>query len=230
MFKFIVSILIASCLLISNAQSQNITKEYIAVLEREFDEGVSSQKIAKLLDIASKNSNGEFRAELAASLLRVKKKVDANRFDVSGFDPLVARLQLVGKKMDIQGVYLNGASFDYKHYKGKVVVVDFWATWCRPCVSEFPRIRSLIRRHPGENFGVIGISLDSDINRLRSFVNSQSVNWHIVHNNGQGIHPTYKKYGLKGIPHYMLIGKDGKVIHTDLHGSELEKAVEEALK
>jgi len=134
--------------------------------------------------------------------------------------PFLATLtRLDGKKVELPGDLL-----------GKVVVVDFWATWCGPCVREIPRMKTLYARYKGRGVEFVGISLDKEggPEKLAAFVKERQMNW--VHTcSGQGWDdPTARKYGVNAIPAVWVIGKDGKVISDNARGT-LAETIEKAL-
>ena len=112
--------------------------------------------------------------------------------------------------------------------RGKVVVIDFWATWCRPCIMTIPHMKSLYAKYKTRGVEIVGISLDKDLQRLKSFVATNKMDW--IHAcSGKGWDdPTAHKYGIGGIPSIWVIGKDGKVV-SDNARRNLTATIEKAL-
>jgi thiol-disulfide isomerase/thioredoxin len=134
-------------------------------------------------------------------------------------DPLVA---LVGKPIELEGITIEGKPLDMAEYKGKVVLIDFWATWCGPCRAEIPNIFANWQKYHGAGFEVIAISTDQDMVELQKFVMEEKPPWTVVADN----HPRNKKsmsdkYGISGIPAFILIGKDGNVAAVHCRGERL---------
>jgi len=149
------------------------------------------------------------------------------------FAGTLRRLSLPGHPMEITGTLLNGKAFDQKTLAGKVVLVDFWATWCGPCVAEIPNVLEQYAKYHDKGFEVVGISLDQDRDALEKFVSEQKIPWPILFEKPQGEgwqHPLATFYGISGIPTVVLIGRDGNVITLDARGEKLGERLDELFK
>jgi thiol-disulfide isomerase/thioredoxin len=149
------------------------------------------------------------------------------------FAGTLRRLSLPGKPMEITGTLLGGGVFDQKTLAGKVVLVDFWATWCGPCVAEMPNILAQYEKYHAKGFEVVGVSLDEDRAALEAFVAEKKLPWPILfqQSGGEGWrHPMATKYGISGIPQLILIGRDGNVITLNARGEGLAKRLAELFK
>jgi thiol-disulfide isomerase/thioredoxin len=124
---------------------------------------------------------------------------------------------------------LNGKPLSVGGFKGKVVLVEFWATWCGPCRAELPNIIATYKKYHDRGFEIIGVSLDSDRDKLESFLKKQKMTWPQYFDCLGWENKLAGKYGVESIPFTILIGPDGKIIGTDLRGEKLESAVAAAL-
>jgi len=172
----------------------------------------------------------EFGALFAASsdpvLARYGKKLAQS--DSSGGQ----ETDWVGKPMEVTGTTSEGAKFDLAQYKGKVVLVDFWATWCGPCRELIPDLKEMYQKYHAEGFEIVGVDLDSTPSDLSDFLDKEKLPWINVvgeEKDGQLQFPLAEKYGIQAIPATFLVGKDGKIAAFDLHGEELTKQVKKLL-
>jgi len=116
---------------------------------------------------------------------------------------------------------------DPRHVAGKVVLIDFWATWCGPCVAEIPRVRDAYDRYHERGFEVVGISLDEDRDALEAFVAEKQIPWPIILDARNDAGGLAARYGINAIPTMILVGRDGTVVSTDARGPRLEELLAE---
>jgi len=137
----------------------------------------------------------------------------------------------VGKQFpDFKVSDVDGKPLSISEYKGKVVLIDFWATWCGPCVGELPNVKKAYAKHHGDGFEIIGISLDSDKEKLTGFVAKNEMTWRQFFDGKGWQNQLAQEYGINSIPATFLLDGEGKVIGSNLRGEALEEAVAKALK
>jgi thiol-disulfide isomerase/thioredoxin len=146
---------------------------------------------------------------------------------------LARRLNLPGNEMELEGTFLDGQKLDWDSYRGKVVLVDFWATWCGPCRAEVPNILANFEKYHDKGFEVIGISLDERRGDAESYVAQTKIPWpslfHEGSQEGGWANPMAVKYGITGIPTAILIDQQGKVVSMQARGRRLGAELEKLL-
>lgn len=120
---------------------------------------------------------------------------------------------------------LTGQKLDLSSYRGKVVLLDFWATWCDPCREEVPRFVELQNKYGDQGFQIIGVSMDDGPEPVRDFYQHFKMNYPVVMGNAK----TGELYGgVLGLPIAFLIGRDGRInakLIGATHMSVLEKEI-----
>ena len=144
------------------------------------------------------------------------------------FEGSARRLALLGNEMKLEGKTVEDVEFDWASYRGKVVLVDFWATWCGPCIAEIPNVRKNYDAYHERGFDVVGISLDRDRAALDKYLEKNELPWVTLHHEG-GKHPMAAYYGISAIPTVLLVDRDGKVVSLRARGEELGKLLEKMI-
>jgi peroxiredoxin len=137
---------------------------------------------------------------------------------------------MVGKLFpDFNEKDLDGNPLSIAQFKGKVVLVDFWAMWCPPCIAELPNLVSTYEKHHASGFEIVGISLDENRDRLTAFIQERSMTWPQYFDGRRWQSKLVEAYGIDAIPATFLLDREGRIIAKDLSGDALEKAVASAL-
>jgi outer membrane lipoprotein-sorting protein/peroxiredoxin len=141
------------------------------------------------------------------------------------------RLKVGASPLPLSGKDLTGKPVRLEDYKGKVVLIDFWATWCGPCVAEVPNVVTAYNTYKGKGFDVIGVSLDKagDRPKLLTFTQSNKMPWRQIYDGKWWQSAVAEAYGVKAIPFTLLIGRDGKIAAVSPRGEGLAVAVKAAL-
>lgn len=124
---------------------------------------------------------------------------------------------------------LSGKPLSLAQYRGKVVLMDFWATWCVPCVGEMPNVIAAYKKYHAQGFDVLGISLDEDRGALTSFLKQNQMPWRQVFDGKGWKSAVSTRYGVMSIPFGLLIGRDGAIRAVEVRGPDLAPAIRQAL-
>lgn len=139
------------------------------------------------------------------------------------------KLDLVGSEApELSLTDLKGEPASIASAKGKVLLIDFWATNCPPCLAEFPKLKQLYADKHEEGFEILGISLDESPEIVEAFQERGKLPWRMVCNDEQ-VRLAREKYRVRTIPSLFLVGRDGRIAQVDLKGNDLRQAVERCL-
>jgi thiol-disulfide isomerase/thioredoxin len=136
---------------------------------------------------------------------------------------------LLNKTIDLKFTAVDGTQVDLANLKGKVVLIDFWATWCGPCVGELPNVLKAYEKLHPKGFEIIGISLDSDKAKLEAFTKEKGMSWPQFFDGKGWKNEISTRFGIHSIPAMWLVDKGGKLVSTSVRG-KLEEEVEKYLK
>jgi peroxiredoxin len=137
----------------------------------------------------------------------------------------LARLDKVGKPVpDLAARDLKGESFRFDSLRGRYVLVDFWATWCAPCVAELPRLQAAYARYHDRGFEIVAVSLDETRSAVADFVKARGIPWREIHN-ASGEADLVEAFGVNEIPATFLVDPQGTIIRLELRGAALERTL-----
>ena len=190
------------------------------------DNPESVEPYEKLLDLAARSPDGKARS-IANEVLALPVS-EHNKAIANG---ILRRLDAVGKPLDMKFVALDGRQVDLSQMKGKVVLVDFWATWCVPCMGEIPQVKDTYENFHAKGFDVVGISFDGIQQSLQRFVEQKKLPWPQYFDGEDFFKNKFGvQYGIAGIPTMWLVDKKGNLRETnaraDLKG-KVKKLLEE---
>ena len=188
------------------------------------DYPLSDEAGGMLLELAARSPDEKARS-IANEVLALPVS-ENNKTMAKG---ILRRLDAVGKPLDIKFVAVDGRQVDLSQMKGRVVLVDFWATWCVPCVGKIPQIKETYEQFNARGFEVVGISFDGIQQPLQGFVEQKKLPWPQYFDGEDFLKNKFGlQYGIASIPTMWLIDKNGNLRDTN-GGDDLKVKVEKLL-
>ena len=197
----------------------------------------SLRLVHALVTGVEKTDSVEAAVDLCNEFAETLKKSDADGAEkmVKKVEGYARRMQLMGNTMEIEGTLLDGKTLDWNDYKGKVVLVQFWATWCGPCRAEIPNVKKYYKQYHDRGFDVVSISLDRDRKDIEKYLDKpgNELPWPVVFEEGKenaGFdQPMAIRYAINGIPTLILLDREGKVVSENARGANLGKELEKLI-
>lgn len=130
---------------------------------------------------------------------------------------------------DVRARRVDGTEDALSAYSGRVVLVDFWATWCGPCLAAFPKLRDLVRELPEERFQIIGVNVDEELDTVTDYLAHNSLSWVFWHVGADS--EIVRRWRITGYPTYVLIGPEGTILnkHAGTFDPEFKAEIEQAV-
>jgi thiol-disulfide isomerase/thioredoxin len=196
----------------------------VRALQKDFpDRGDLASLTMSLADLWFEQGNTGKSKALAEEVLKGKPEDDSKE----AAQALIKKLNVLGKPFPLKFTSLDGREVDLQKLSGKVVLLDFWATWCGPCMRELPNVKAAYQKLHDKGFEIVGISYDEDKEALNRIVTTENMAWP-QHFDGEGGKKFAEDYGVTTIPTMWLVDKKGIV--RDLMGrSDLAVKVEKLL-
>jgi len=191
--------------------------------------------LGKLASISSLTGDEKLAAQAVSGILPLFADRSTPQIEKAGqiLDGTLRRLNLPGTKLELEGTFMDGTKLNWESYRGKVVLLDFWASWCGPCREEIPNIVRNLDAYGSKGFAVIGVCVDDDRSAAEAYIKQAGVRWPSLYGatpSEVGFdHPIAVKYGLTSIPVAILIDREGKVVSLLARGPLLEIQLRELL-
>ncbi|MEZ6115086.1 MAG: TlpA disulfide reductase family protein [Pirellulaceae bacterium] len=181
---------------------------------------------------------GQFRLALQIYQLTVKRAAENNlETETIDLERLLEnakkRLTILGEEFKIQGVQIDGNKFDWAEYRGKHVIVFFWASWFEHWDEEVQNITAQVDAIGQDRLAVVTVNLDDDKETAKTFLEEHKINWPVVVSPDPSLvgleSPMATRYGVEAIPFMVLISPEGKVLDIHVFGRRLSESLEKAL-
>ena len=217
----------------TKAQLETLRDDVLDFVKGGEIDGTSYQLAA--LTARAMNAHPEMAADFYETAAAIMKKSD-NADIQKAADKMLGsarRLKLPGNFMELKGNTADGEAFDWAAYRGKVVLVDFWASWCGPCRAEIPNMKAALEKYGEKGFAIVGINLDNTKAAYDNYVKSGGISWVSLMSDKEEErgwnNPLAVYYGVNAIPTAILVDKEGKVVSMSARGPELERQLDELL-
>ncbi len=194
-------------------------------MQKEFPE---QPEVAHLLVSAAQAWMDHGDAEKSRAIAQELVKTTQEDEVKAAAQELLKKLALVGKPLTIKFKALDGREVDLQAMKGKVVLIDFWATWCRPCMAELPNVKAVYEKYHAQGFEIVGISFDDDKAALERVLKNEKMTWP-QHFDGEDAGKKWgDEYGISSIPTMWLVDKKG-VLREPNARKDLARKVEQLM-
>jgi thiol-disulfide isomerase/thioredoxin len=190
--------------------------DYAKVLEAN-DSSVTSELFDKINTAFADHEDAQITDQLEQALAQREK-----------------RMAIVGQPFTVEGVQLDGTAFDWSQYRGKLVMVVFWATTDQLCLQQMPGLIQIYDRFQSRGLEVVGVNFDEDPARLQQFLSLQPLPWKTVVSadpdaRSLANHPLAQKCGVETLPFLVLVDGAGKAVALNPRGDQLETKLDELL-
>jgi len=220
---------------LSAAEREKAINRFVSDVQAEGLTPGHADLLLRLTDNLEMGGQGKLAASALTTLLPAFKS--SSEPSVQRRAPLmegiVRRLDLVGKPFELEGTLLDGSEFDWNSYRGKVVLVDFFANWCGVCREEVPIVLQAHRAYKDRGFEVVGVSLDKQPQLAEMYRQETGFEFPTLFSNDpramEWKSPMATKYGVTSLPRAILVDQEGKVVATVARGERLFQHLRELL-
>ncbi|HEX8356406.1 MAG TPA: TlpA disulfide reductase family protein [Segetibacter sp.] len=189
---------------------------------------IPTEELKTIVDASAKKFPEHAGLARVKSLLAVKKADPPKATDQAAAENTYALLNKQAPNLVMNDV--NGKPVSINSFKGKYVLVDFWASWCMPCRMENPNVVAAYNQFKGKNFTILGVSLDEDKAAWKKAIANDKLTWTHMSDLKQWESAAVAAYGIEGIPFNVLLDPSGKIIGSSLTGERLVSTLSQALK
>lgn len=178
----------------------------------------------------------ESDAELIENIIKILEAKDPNYQPLLDYKKEIAEAIAQKERLDIgkeapifEFPTKDGDMVSLKDFRGKYLIVDFWASWCGPCRNEIPHLKEIYQEYKDKGVEILSVSIDKSKNAWKKAMNEEKMSWPQIQAPGAG-KDIMKEYQFSGIPYIILLDKEGRIIGKQLRGQSLTDKLETVFK
>ncbi len=214
----------------SEASRAEIVEQVKQHLKQRPTIGISEVQLGMLaaahLEMQANKQPAKAIYELLDELLKEDKREEMQSLRLN-LQSSISRLNLLGNQFELDAKTIDKRPIKTADFAGKFVIVDFFATWCEPCLSDVPQLKKHFEKYREKGLAVLAISLDDDRAALDKYLASARLPWPIVHDDAPVQSQRLQmKFGVAALPTMLLLNKEGTVVSLEARGAELDRLME----
>jgi thiol-disulfide isomerase/thioredoxin len=205
---------------LGDAQRAEVIDQFVADVKATGPTTAQAELLVELCDVLSDTRDSKLALQAISALsptLASSTDPDIRKFTLV-LEATARRINLPGSKIELEGTLMDGSRLNWESYRGKVVLVDFWASWCGPCRGEVPNVLANYKAYHDKGFEVLGICLDDDRSAAEQYIKESGIIWPSLYGEGPEQrgwnHPMAEKYAVNGVPRAILVDQDGRVVDS----------------
>lgn len=203
-------------------------EEYIELLHYLEDELTEAKSLSEIYSRLVSYYNDEEEIELVTKYARNLVELNADEWYVNhglGYLHEIESLQIGQKAPSFSAITLQGETLSLEDLNGKFVILEFWGTWCGPCIPEIPRLQMLWEQHGESNLFILGIALDDNEEVVNEFIEERDMPWPQILQSDRYRGELVELFNVVGIPRMYLLNPSGEIVARDLRGEEMVSEV-----
>lgn len=203
-------------------------EEYIELLHYLEDELTEAKSLSEIYSRLVSYYNDEDEIEMVTKYARKLVELNADEWYVNhglGYLHEIESLQIGQKAPSFSAITLKGETLTLEDLNGKFVILEFWGTWCGPCIPEIPHLQTLWEKHGEDKLLILGISLDNSEEIVTEFIEKRDMPWPQILQSDRFNGELVELFNVVGIPRMYLLNPSGEIVARDLRGEEMVSEV-----